>query len=275
MWDLGEAIRQALEETFAYLSNQFSEITHMISMTPADAFGTDFWGTLLRMGSVVIMPFALVIMAYCLAGELYSVYCKSDGAVDMQVMSMTLVKFLIPLFLLTSTYQLLQAIFLLFNNVVQGINTQLTPSIAMSGVDIDTIMEKVNGMDFWGQLGYWMETKIFIWLGMQLINLAVVVIVYGRLFEIILYWIFAPIPFATLMHSEWSQVGKNFFKMFCALLLQGAMMLLCVAIYGILVKNTQIDASTEAAWKMLGYSAVLVFSLARTGNLAKRMLGTF
>ena len=105
----------------------------------------------------------------------------------------------------------------------------------------------------------------------------VFVIVYGRLFEIMLYWLVAPLPLATITHQEHSQIAKGFLKMMAAVMLQGVLMLLCISIYAAisasLIDPANIDMYTS--WNLVWPTALLIFTLIKSGSLAKRICGTF
>jgi uncharacterized protein (DUF697 family) len=80
----------------------------------------------------------------------------------------------------------------------------------------------------------------------------------------------APIPFATMANREWGQIGNNYLKSLFAIAFQGFLIMVCVAIYAILVQNIPTAGSVHAAiWQTAGYTALLCFALFKTGSLAK------
>lgn len=257
---------------FGGLNGDLKNATSQITMSPADAFGQKFWETMLSIGTTVIMPFAITLMCYAMAAELYHVYVKSNGHLDLELVSSTFFKFVLPFILITKTYDLIKLIFTVVNALLTQLSGALTSGELGGIVDPSALETQLSNMDFWGKLGLMVE----LWpmaLGMKIMGIVITVIVYGRLFEIVLYWIFSPIPLSMLMHSEFSQIGKNFIKMFVAILLQGGFMVLCVAMYAILIRQHVFSASFAEGWSILTYSAVLVFVLTKTGSLSKRMLG--
>ena len=50
--------------------------------------------------------------------------------------------------------------------------------------------------------------------------------VYGRFFKIYLYTALAPIPLSTFAGEPSQQIGKSFIKSFCAVCLEGAIIIL-------------------------------------------------
>ena len=80
----------------------------------------------------------------------------------------------------------------------------------------------------------------------------------------------APIPMATISHREVGQIGQNYLRSLLALGFQAFLIIVCVAIYAVLVQ----DIATEedvimAIWSCVGYTVLLCFTLFKTGSLAK------
>ena len=65
------------------------------------------------------------------------------------------------------------------------------------------------------------------------------VLVYGRMLEIYLLTSLAPIPVATLSNRELGGTGQNYIKSLFAVGFQGLLILVCVAIYAVLIQASQ------------------------------------
>ena len=86
----------------------------------------------------------------------------------------------------------------------------------------------------------------------------------------LLYCSVSPIPFATMTNREWGQIGNNYLKSLFALGFQGFLIIVCVAIYAVLVQNIALeDDIIMAIWSCVGYTVLLCFTLFKTGSLAK------
>ncbi len=80
----------------------------------------------------------------------------------------------------------------------------------------------------------------------------------------------APIPMATMTNREWGQMGQNYLRSLLALAFQAFLIIVCVAIYAVLVQNIAIGDDVSASiWTCMGYTVLLCFSLFKTGSLAK------
>lgn len=104
------------------------------------------------------------------------------------------------------------------------------------------------------------------------LNIVIFVIVYGRMIEIYLLTSLAPIPFATVGNREIGHVGHNYFKSLLAIAFQGFLILVCIAIYAVLVQSISTAGSADiigAVWQVMGYTVLLCFTLFKSGTLAK------
>ena len=64
--------------------------------------------------------------------------------------------------------------------------------------------------------------------------------------------------------------GQNYLRFLFALGLQGFLIMICVGIYTVLIQNLSFsDNIISSIWGVMGYTVVLVFTLFKTGSLAK------
>ena len=105
---------------------------------------------------------------------------------------------------------------------------------------------------------------------MWAINVVIFVIVYGRMIEIYLLTSLAPIPVATLSNRELGNTGQNYLKSLFAVGFQGLLILVCVAIYAVLIQGIATSGDPIGAiWGCMGYSVLLCFCLFKTGSIAR------
>ena len=73
-----------------------------------------------------------------------------------------------------------------------------------------------------------------------------------------------------MSNREWGQIGSNYLRGLFALAFQGFFIMVCVAIYAVLVSGIAVaDNLHTALWSVAAYTVVLCFSLFKTGSLAK------
>ncbi len=80
----------------------------------------------------------------------------------------------------------------------------------------------------------------------------------------------APLPMATMMNKEWGQLGQNYLRSLSALGFQAFLIIVCVAVYAVLVQSITADTDVSAAiWTCIGYTVLLCFTLFKTGGMSK------
>ena len=84
----------------------------------------------------------------------------------------------------------------------------------------------------------------------------------------------APIPVATLSNRELGTMGQNYLRSLFAVGFQGLLILVCVAIYAVLIQGIATSGDPIGAiWGCVGYTVLLCFTLFKTGSLAKSIFG--
>ena len=145
-------------------------------------------------------------------------------------------------------------------------------SIFLGGKEPTTLKElnQALGKETIGPLiGLWFQS-LFVGLTIWGLTICILIVVYGRMIEIYLVTSVAPIPMATMVNREWGQMGQNYLRSLLALGFQAFLIIICVAIYAVLIRNIgTIEDISKAIWTCLGYTVLLCFTLFKTGSLAK------
>ena len=132
--------------------------------------------------------------------------------------------------------------------------------------ELETTLE---GMDLGPLLGLWLQSSI-IGVTMWVLGIVIFVLVYGRMLEIYLLTSLAPIPMATISHREVGQIGQNYLRSLFAVGFQGLLILVCVAIYAVLIQGIATGGDPIGAiWGTVGYTVLLCFMLFKTGTIAR------
>ena len=175
--------------------------------------------------------------------------------------------------ILSNTFNIVMAVFDVSQSaisraagLIQG-STDITPDMLAA---LETTLE---GMDLGPLLGLWLQSSL-IGVTMQVMGIIIFVLVYGRMIEIYLLTSLAPLPVATLANRELGGTGQNYLKSLFAVGFQGMLILVCVAIYAVLVQGIATSGDPiEAIWGTVGYTVLLCFMLFKTGGIAQRIFG--
>ena len=143
-------------------------------------------------------------------------------------------------------------------------DTSINISSVMVGIE-DRLMEMELGPLF----GLWFQS-LFVGITMWALTICIFIITFGRMIEIYLVTSVAPIPMATMMGKEWGGMGQNYIRSLLALGFQAFLIIVCVAIYAVLVQSIAlVDDIIYAIWTCMGYTVLLCFCLFKTSSLAK------
>ena len=152
-------------------------------------------------------------------------------------------------------------------NAAGGINT----SAVVTGDEIVAMVDGLKEKGLGELLGILLETSM-VKLAIQAVSIVIMLVVYGRMFEIYIYASVSAIPFATMGNKEWGQIGNNYIKGLFALGLQGLFLMVCFGIYAVLIKTIEITDIHASIFAVLGYSVLLGLMLLKSGTLAKSVM---
>ena len=181
-----------------------------------------------------------------------------------------ILKVFVAVYLVTHTFDITMAIFELAQTVVQqsaGVITGTT-SIDFAAV-LGDVAAQLETMEIGELFGLLVETML-LKITMPVLSFCVMLVLIGRMIEIYIYCSVGAIPFATMANRDWGQMGNNYLRGLVALGLQGFFIMICVAIYAVLVGQIgSADNIHIAIWQCAGYTVLLCFSLFKTGAVSK------
>lgn len=86
--------------------------------------------------------------------------------------------------------------------------------------------------------------------------------VYGRFFKLYMYSALAPIPLSTFAGQPTENVGRSFIKSYCAVCLEGAVIILACIIFSLFASSPPVvDTSAAAVTQVWKYVGELVFNM--------------
>ena len=86
--------------------------------------------------------------------------------------------------------------------------------------------------------------------------------VYGRFFKLYMYTALAHIPLSTFASEPSQNVGKSFIKSYCAVLLEGAVIVLACIIFSLFASSPPVvNANAAAVAQVWSYVGELVFNM--------------
>ena len=171
--------------------------------------------------------------------------------------------------ILSNTFNIVMAVFDVSQQVIQQSAGLIQGSTAVTPDVLNDMQTQLEAMELGPLLGIFLQS-FFVQFTMTALNIVIFVIVYGRMIEIYLMTSLTPIPVATLSNRELGNTGQNYLKSLFAVGFQGLLILVCVAIYAVLIQGIATSGDPIGAiWGCMGYSVLLCFCLFKTGSIAR------
>ena len=271
---LVDGIMGNLGGLFDNVNNQVGEIATQVGTSPT-AWNAGVFSLIRQLSETVVLPIAGLVLTFVMCYELIQMLIDRNNLhdIDTWMFFKWVFKTFCAVMILTNTFNIVMAVFDVAQSVINSAGGIIGGSTAVTPGMMDTLETTLQGMDIGPLLGLWLQTLI-IGFTMTALNIVIFVIVYGRMIEIYMLSSLAPIPFATVVNRELGSMGHNYFKSLLAVGFQGLLILVCVAIYAVLVQSIAIGGDPIGAiWSTIGYTVLLCFTLFKTGSLAKSIFG--
>ena len=264
-------IMSNLSGMFDSVNQQVADISVQVGQTPQGWNGSIF-SMIQNLSETIIIPIAGAILAFVMTLELIQLIVEKNNLhdVDTWMIFKWVFKSAAAILIVTNTWNIVMGVF----DVAQSVVAQAAGIIGSDApIDISTVMTdmetRLMEMDLGPLFGLWVQS-LFIGITMWALYICIFIVIYGRMIEIYLVTSVAPIPMATMMGKEWGGMGQNYLRSLFALGFQAFLIIVCVAIYAVLVQGIATeDDIIMAIWTCVGYTVLLCFTLFKTGSLSK------
>ena len=265
------SIMSNLTGLFDNVNRQVAGIADNVGATP-QAWNGGVFGMIRKLSDNVILPIAGVILALVATLELIQMIVDRNNMHDMDTFMLAkwVFKTACAVVIVTNTWNIVMAVFDVAQSVVSRASGLV---IADTDIRIDSVIvgleAKLAEMELGALFGLWAQS-MFVGFTMWALAICIFIITYGRMIEIYLVTSVAPIPMATMANREWGQMGQNYLRSLFALGFQAFLIIICVAIYAILVRGIAVESDVSTAiWTCMGYTVLLCFTLFKTSSLAR------
>ena len=265
-------IQANLESMFLDINDKVGAVATDVGKTPMGWNG-DVFAFIKSINDSVIIPIAGLIITAVLCIELINMVMQKNNMHDTDTFEFFkyIIKMWIAVWLVSHAFEFSMAVFDVAQHMVNKAAGVINTSATVSGDQIVAMMETLKEKGLGELVMILFETSL-IKVAIQVISVVIMLVVYGRMFEIYVYSSVSAIPFATMGNKEWGQIGTNYIKGLFALGLQGLFLMVCLGIYAVLVKTIQITDIHTGTFTILGYAILLGLMMLKSGTLAKSVL---
>ena len=269
-----DGIMGNLEGLFDTVNAKVGEIAAQVGTTPA-AWNAGVFSLIRQLSETVILPIAGLILTFVATYELIQMLIDRNNLHDLDywIFFKWIFKTGAAILILSNTFNIVMAVFDVSQNVIANAAGLIQGSTGVTADMLATLETELEAMDIGPLLGLFMQS-LLIGVTMQILSIVIFVITYGRMLEIYMLTSLAPIPVATLSNREMGGTGQNYLRSLFAVGFQGLLILVCVAIYAVLVQGIVTTGDPIGAiWSTVGYTVLLTFMLFKTGSIAKSIFG--
>jgi hypothetical protein len=253
---LTAAIMSNLSGLFDDVNTQVGNIAQQVGTKPSN-FEPRVFAMIEALSRNVVLPIAGVILTFIACYELIEMITQHNNMAQFE-----------PALLMKWIFKTAISVWMISNSsgIISG-NTRV------NDIGLSMLQSSMMQMDVGPLFGLFLQS-FFIGITMRILSIVIFVIVYGRMIEIYMMVSLAPMPMATWGNHEQSHVGQNYLRSLFALGFQGFLILICVAIYAVLLQNVAISGDAiNSIWSIVGYTVLLCFTLFKTGSVARSILG--
>ena len=271
---LTAAIMSNLNGLFDDVNTQVGGIAQQVGTKPS-SFEPRVFAMIEALSRNVVLPIAGVILTFIACYELIQLITEHNNMAQFEpaLLMKWIFKTAISVWMISNTFDIIMAVFDVTQQVVANSSGIISGNTRVNDIGLSMLQSSMMQMDVGPLFGLFLQS-FFIGITMRILSIVIFVIVYGRMIEIYMMVSLAPVPMATWGNHEQSLVGQNYLRSLFALGFQGFLILICVAIYAVLLQNVAISGDAiNSIWSIVGYTVLLCFTLFKTGSVARSILG--
>ena len=251
---------QNLENARETWNSKLSEIWQLLTTSPQQFKGGSIWSVMVNInGAVQAIGLALLVLFF-VVGVVRT--CGSFTDVKKPEHALKLfIRFAIAKGVITYGLELMLALF----NIVQGTISTIMTSAGFGTPNQTTLpaemVTTIESCGFFESIPLWAVTLIG-GLFITVLSFIMIMTVYGRFFKLYMYTALAPIPLSTFAGEPSQNVGKSFIKSYCAVLLEGAVIVLACIIFSLFASTPPVvNPDAAAVTQVWAYIGELVFNM--------------
>ena len=253
-------IVQNLQNALDTWNSKLGEIWQLVTQTPETFKGGTIWNVILNIhGALQAIGLALLVLFF-VVGVMKT--CGSLTEVKKPEHALKLfIRFAIAKIVVTYGLDLMLSLF----KIIQGVISTIITASGLGGTTSTTLPQEiitaVEKCGFFESIPLWAVTLIG-GLFITVLSFIMIMTVYGRFFKLYLYTAIAPIPLSTFAGEPTQNVGKSFLKSYCAVCLEGAIIVLSCIIFSLFASSPPVvDANAAAVTQVWKYIGELIFNM--------------
>ena len=249
-----------LENALNTWNNRLGEIWGLLTQSPTEFRGGAVWNVMVNIhGALQAIGLALLVLFFTV-GVMKTIGNFAEVKRP-EIALKVFVRFVLARAAIVHGLELMMALL----SIVQGLMATIMGASGIGGstptVLPPELVTAINSVGFFHSIPLWAVTllgSLFI----TVLSFVMIMSVYGRFFKLYLYTAIAPVPLSSFAGEPSSGVGKAFIKSYCAVCLEGAVIVLAVIIFTAFASAPPaVDTSLSAVTQVWAYVGELIFNM--------------
>ena len=251
---------QNLQNALDTWNAKLGEIWTLVSTSPQDFKGGGIWTVIENINTAVQGIGLALLVLFFVVGMVKT--CGSFAEVKKPEHALKLfVRFVLAKAVITYGMELMLSLFTIVQSTISTIMTAAGFETANQTVLPEEMVTAIEDCGFWESIPLWAVTLIG-GLFITLMSFIMIMSVYSRFFKLYMYTALAPIPLSTFAGEPSQNVGKSFIKSYCAVCLEGAVIVLACIIFSLFASSPPVvDADASAVTQVWAYIGELLFNM--------------
>lgn len=251
---------QNLQNALDTWNNKLAEIWLLVLQSPEEFKGGGIWSAIINIHEAIQAIGLALLVLFFVVGVVKTCGSFSEVKRPEQILKL-FIRFAIAKGVVTYGLNLMLALL----SITQGVITRIitTAGITSSHISVlpTEIITAIENCGFFESIPLWAVTLIG-GLIVTVLSFIMIMTVYGRFFKLYMYTAIAPIPLSSFAGEPSQSVGKSFLKSYCAVCLEGSIIMLACIIFSLFAASPPaINTNAAAVTMVWSYIGELVFNM--------------
>jgi len=251
---------QNLQNALDTWNNKLAEIWLLVLQSPEEFKGGGIWSAIINIHEAIQAIGLALLVLFFVVGVVKTCGSFSEVKRPEQILKL-FIRFAIAKGVVTYGLNLMLALL----SITQGVITRImtTAGITSSHISVlpTEIITAIEDCGFFESIPLWAVTLIG-GLIVTVLSFIMIMTVYGRFFKLYMYTAIAPIPLSSFAGEPSQSVGKSFLKSYCAVCLEGAIIVLACIIFSLFAASPPaINTNAAAVTMVWSYIGELIFNM--------------
>ena len=253
-------IVQNLQNALNTWNEKFAEIWSLLTTPPQSFQGGGIWRVILNINNTLQgIGLALLVLFF-----VYGIAKTCTSIQEIRKPEHALryfIRFALAKGLITYGMDIMLSLLEIAQGVISTIMTSSGLSQSTDFALPEDLIEVIDKVSFFDSIPLWAISLIGT-LFITVLSFVMILTVYGRFFKLYMYTALAPIPLATFAGEQTQNVGRTFLRSYCAVLLEGAVIVLSCIIFSLFATSpVSYDPELAAAAQVWTYIGGLIFNM--------------